>query len=166
MAQRSQSAGPPAAAFGPAWRALVGDWVSVEPSKAGSGTSSFQFELDGRAIVRRNRAEIATGAAKTTTPHEDLMVIYPAGAGNTARALYVDNEDHVIQYVAAWSADGRVLTFLSDAIRGAPRFRLIYEFQSASDVNIRFEVATPDNPDAFKPYLTGKVRRAATAPAR
>jgi hypothetical protein len=166
MTQRGQSAGPPAAVFGPAWRALVGDWESVEPAQAGSGASSFRLELDGRAIIRRNRAEIATGAARTATPHEDMMVIYPTGAGNAARALYVDNEDHVVQYAASWSPDGKVLTFVSDAIPGAPRFRLIYEFQSASEVAIRFEMAAPDSPDAFKPYVTGKARRTATAPGR
>jgi hypothetical protein len=166
MAQSRQGGGPPAAVFGPAWRALIGDWVSVEPAQTGSGASSFRLELDGRAIVRRNRAEIASGAARTTTPHEDLMVIYPIGTGNAARALYVDNEDHVIQYAASWSPDGKVLTFVSDAAPGAPRFRLVYAFQSASDVSIAFEIATPDNPDTFKTYVTGKARRTASAPAR
>jgi hypothetical protein len=141
-AQISPGVAPPAAGFGPGWRVLIGDWVSVEP------------------------AEIATGAAGTSTPHEDLTVIYPAGTGDAARALYVDNEGHVIQYAASWSDDGRALTFVSDAVPGAPRFRLIYEFHSSSDVAIRFEVATPDSPSAFKPYVTGRARRTTSAPAR
>jgi hypothetical protein len=166
MAQDGQGTGPARAPFGPAWSALIGEWVSVEPAQAGSGISSFRFELDGHAIIRRNRAEVAAGAARTTTPHEDLMMIYPDGAGDAARALYVDNEDHVIQYVATWSSGGKVLTFVSDAVPGAPRFRLVYQFQSASDVTVTFEIATPDNPNAFKPYVTGRARRTSTAPAR
>jgi hypothetical protein len=165
-ARSGQGAAPPAAGLGPAWRALVGDWVSVEPPQSGSGASSFRWELDGHAIIRRSRAEIATGAAKTATPHEDLMVIYPAETGDAARALYVDNEGHAIQYAASWSGDGRVLTFVSDAVPGAPRFRLVYEFQSPSDVAIRFEIAAPGNPSAFKPYVTGRARRTSSAPAR
>jgi hypothetical protein len=161
--QETRSAPP---AFGAAWRVLVGDWVSVEPAPTGSGASSFRFELDGHAIVRRNRAEVTSGAAKTAKPHEDLMVVYPTGPGDAARALYVDNEGHVIQYAATWSPDFKVLTFLSDAVPGAPRFRLTYQFQSASEVSITFEIASPDSPAAFKPYVTGRARRTAAAPAR
>jgi hypothetical protein len=58
------------------------------------------------------------------------------------------------------------LTFVSDAIPGAPRFRLIYELQSPSDAVIRFEIATPDSPLAFRPYVTGRARRTSAAPAR
>jgi hypothetical protein len=91
--------------------------------------------------------------------HEDLLVIYTGPKPGEARALYVDNEDHVIQYLATWSADGKTLTFVSDVTPGAPRFRMTCRIQSTDGHVLDFDIAPPGSPDAFKPYVSGKLRR-------
>jgi hypothetical protein len=91
--------------------------------------------------------------------HDDLMVIYREAAGKPARAIYFDNEGHVIQYTLSFSADDRTLTFVSEAAPAAPRFRLKYAKGAGETVRIKFEIAPPGKPDAFKTYLEGSARR-------
>ena len=131
-----QGATPAAAssAFGPQWRVLIGEWAGDGGGQPGSaGRTSYRFEVGERAIVRRNRADVAASAGRPASVHEDLLVIYSGAKPGEARALYVDNEDHVIQYSAAWSADGMTLTFVSDVMPTAPRFRMTYKIQSADE---------------------------------
>jgi hypothetical protein len=40
-----------------------------------------------------------------------------------------------------------------------PRFRLTYSKIDSSSVNIVFEMASPDAPDAFRTYLEGKANK-------
>jgi hypothetical protein len=58
------------------------------------------------------------------------------------------------------------VVFLSDAAPGAPRFRLTYAWTGATpaEVALTFEIAPPNAPDTFKPYITSKVRRDGPAP--
>jgi hypothetical protein len=149
--------------FGPQWRALIGEWAGDGGGQPGSATgrTSYRFEVGERAIIRRNRAEIAATAGRPAAMHEDLLVIYAGSKPGEARALYVDNEDHVIQYTAAWSADGKTLTFVSDAAPGTPRFRMTYRIRSNDDHVLDFDIAPPGSPDAFKPYVSGALKRIA-----
>jgi hypothetical protein len=154
---RAESKDDPWAAF----RFLAGEWVGEGDGAPGKGSGSFTLtpELGGKVLVRRNRADYPAAGGRPAVAHEDLMVIEPPAAGRGARATYWDNEGHVIHYMAAPSADGKGLTFLSDVVAGAPRFRLTYTKLEADKVNIKFEFAPPGKPDAFTTYLEGKVRR-------
>lgn len=158
-----QTAAPAAAApaFGPQWRVLIGDWAGDGGGQPGSATgrTSYRFEVGERAIIRRNRADVAASAGRPASVHEDLLVIYAGSKPGEARALYVDNEDHVIQYTAAWSADGKALTFVSDMVASAPRFRMTYKILSADEHVLDFDIAPPGSPDGFKPYVSGKLKR-------
>jgi hypothetical protein len=78
--------------------------------------------------------------------------------GKRSRAIYFDNEDHVIQYTVTSSKDDKSLTFLSDAVAVAPRFRLTYT-KKGKGLRITFENAPPGNPDAFRTYLEGSAHR-------
>lgn len=53
------------------------------------------------------------------------MVVYPAAPGSL-RAIYFDNEDHVIQYAVTTSDSPPSVVFLIDDVPGRPRFRLSY----------------------------------------
>jgi hypothetical protein len=41
-----------------------------------------------------------------------------------------------------------------------PRFRLVYTRLAADSVDVKFEMAPPGNPDAFKVYTEGVTKRA------
>jgi hypothetical protein len=140
---------------------LVGDWIgegSGQPGK-GSGFFSFAWDLQKKVLVRRNRAEYPASQGRPAISHEDLMVIYRGETAGPTRAIYFDNEGHVINYVATVSDDKRTLTFQSDAAPSAPRFRLSYTKRGDDAVDIKFEIAPPGKPDGFKAYLEGSARR-------
>ncbi len=160
----------PAAATVPAadpwagWRFLAGDWTGEGGKDQGTGAFSFRFELDDHVLVRRNHADIPAMNGRPAARHDDLMVVYP-GAGKK-EATYWDNEGHVLLYTADLSADGKTLTFVTAPVPSAPRFRLTYTKTSDATLDIRFEIAPPQSPEAFTTYLSGRARRAAAAPAR
>ncbi len=147
------------------YRFLVGEWTGEgggEPGK-GSGRFSFDWDLQEKVLVRRNRAEYPAAQGRPAFSHEDLMVIYRADRGGPTKAIYFDSEDHVINYAVTFSDDRRTLTFLSDAVPAAPRFRLSYTKDQDDSMRIKFEIAPPGKPGGFKTYLEGNARRQ-TAP--
>ena len=155
-AQAQPAAGT--AKFGSKWRLLLGDWAGEGPKGAASGSCSFRFELGEHIIVRTNHAELPASGARQATAHDDFMVIYPGSAENQGRAMYWDNEGHVIEYSASWATDGNTLTFVSKAGPG-PQFRLIYQKVDADALSVSFEIAPPGQAGAFKPYTSGRIRR-------
>jgi hypothetical protein len=148
------------------YRFLLGDWVGEDsggPGK-GSGKISFRLDLQDNVIVRKNRAEYPAAQGRPAATHEDLMVIYRAEGGNHTKAIYFDNEGHVIQYTASFSEDKETLIFVSAAAPTTPRFRLSYTKGEQGSVGIKFEIAPPGKPDAFRLYLEGKARRERAKP--
>lgn len=132
---------------------LFGDWDGIGSGAPGesAGRFSLREDLGGNVLVRRNEADTPRGR------HEDLMVVYHAAPGPD-RAIYFDNEGHVIHYtLEAASAPGQA-TFVSDAVAGMPRFRLTYRLNDDGTVNIAFAIAPPGAAE-FKTYLEGAARR-------
>src|ERR1700730_15668872 len=109
-----QSQAPKEAANWDAFRFLIGEWVGEGTGAPGEATGgfSFSFDLDGQILVRRNRSDYPATKEKPAYSHTDLMVIYKGSEG--ARAIYFDNEGHVIHYAVSLSKDQATLTFLSD----------------------------------------------------
>ena len=132
---------------------LIGEWPSTGTGKPGEGkgTAVFERSLQDRVILRKSYAQYPASR------HDDLMIIYAAQGG--ARADYHDSEGHVIRYAVTSRAPGQAV-FVSDAITGAPRFRLSYKLQGADVLKGEFEIAPPNAPDAFKPYLNWESRKA------
>jgi hypothetical protein len=87
------------------------------------------------------------------------MVIYRGDGSAPTKAIYFDNEGHVIHYTASFSDDKQTLVFVSEAAKSTPRFRLSYKKGERGSVGIKFEIAPPGNPDGFKTYLEAKARR-------
>lgn len=136
-------AAPPAS---PAWDALAslaGEWEAV--GEGASGGFSLAYDLDQRVLVRRNKA----GA------HQDLTVIHRQDSA--VRADYYDNEGHVIRYTVT-ATPGRIV-FLGDTLASQPRFRLTYVLAAPDRLEIDFDIAPPNAPDAFRNYLRGAARR-------
>ena len=138
---------------------LVGEWVGEGERGQGTGNFSFAPDLDGKILVRRNRADIPAANGRPAVSHNDLLIVYRGGDGRRNKAVYFDNEDHVIEYTVASSADGKSLAFTSDPSTKAPRFRLTYVKIDDGKVAIKFEIAPPGHPEQFRVYLSGTARR-------
>ncbi len=138
---------------------LVGEWVGEDTPGQGTGSFSFAPDLDGKILVRKNRADIPRSNGRPAAHHQDLLVVYRGGDGQRNKAVYFDNEDHVIDYTVAPSADGKSLAFTSEPSPKAPRFRLTYVKIDDGKVAIKFEIAPPGRPEQFQTYLSGTARR-------
>jgi hypothetical protein len=143
------------------FRFLLGEWVGEGSGRPGEGKGQFSLtpDLQGKILVRKNRADYPAAGGRPALHHEDLMIIYPTEDGKEHKAIYFDSEGHVVQYAASFSQDEQTLTMVSDARPSSPRFRLSYTRQAEGRVGIKFEMAPPGKPDAFKTYLNGSARR-------
>ena len=132
---------------------LMGEWVGEGDGKPGDATGAFSFalDLDKKIAVRKNHADLKDGV------HDDLMIAYPDPAGKGLRAIYFDNEGHVISYAVEAVSDG--VRFISDAAAPGPRFRLTYKKTGERTVSIQFDISPPSKPDAFAPYIAAGARK-------
>jgi hypothetical protein len=138
------------------WQFLIGEWVGEgngQPGK-GSGTFSFNPDLDGNILVRKSHTEFPAINNKPAFNHDDLLIIYKNNTGIPSKAIYFDNENHTINYDISYS-DSSIL-FTSESIQNNPRFRLAYTKLGDNKLNVRFEIASPQNPDKFNTYLEGR----------
>jgi hypothetical protein len=142
---------------------LVGEWPSSGSAQpgAGSGKAVFARGLQDRVIVRTSYAEYPGAPGQPASRHDDLTIIFAAPDG-AIRADYYDNEGHVIRYAVEVPAPGRAV-LLSEPVASQPRFRLSYALDPAGVLEGEFAIAPPGAPDAFKPYLTWKSRKATTS---
>ena len=146
------------------WKALqslVGTWEGVGEGGPGSGGGQFSFSSDllDRIIVRKNHSEYPASEGRPAIVHDDLLVAYQEDSTRGVRAIYFDNEGHVINYAVDASPDGKTVTFLSAPASSGPRYRQSYVRKDGEELVLRFEIAPPGKPDAFKMYLEGKARR-------
>jgi hypothetical protein len=86
------------------------------------------------------------------------MTIYVEG--DSVRALYVDNEGHVIRYVSPTTGDAGASSavLVSDPSQQGPAFRLTYVPTAEGAVAGTFEIARPGSTD-FKAYLSWRMSR-------
>ena len=131
---------------------LLGNWTGVAneketPRGAGQGGFTFEPQLEGKIVVRRNAAEYTSGPR-----HDDLMVIYLEGS---PRAIYFDSEGHVIRYNLTFPEPGRAV-FESDGTQPGPRYRLTYWLEK-SELRGKFEIAPPGA--AYAPYMSWGARK-------
>ena len=140
-----------------AWQPFLGTWVGSGSGQPGQGAGEFTLEpsLQAAVLVRHNFADYPATKEKAAYRHDDLMVIY--ADGDKTRADYWDNEDHVIRYGAVVS--GNKLVFVSDEAQPGPRFRLTYAATGADTLQLRFEIALPNDRSAFKTYIAAEARR-------
>lgn len=152
----------PAQSSGDAWadyRGIVGEWVAEGDGSGGTGQFSLAFDLNEKILVRRNHADVPAQGQRPASKHDDLMILYHAPGGKAVRAIYFDNEEHVIEYTATWSDDKKTLTLVSAANAPGPRFRLTYKKLEDDKLNVQFEIASPGKPNDFQKYVDGTCRR-------
>jgi hypothetical protein len=143
-----------------AWQFLLGEWVGEGTGEPGQGAGRFTFALDLQQtiLVRRNHTDFPATTGPQPSAHDDLMVVYQQAGGPT-RAIYFDNEGHVINYSVELSRGAGAVIFLSDPVPSAPRFRLSYAQEQGQALRITFEIAPPDRPQQFFAYLDGRAHR-------
>ena len=145
---------PPAVAPDPfhALAFLDGNW---EAKATGAGTSSgtyaFKHELSGHILARVATSDVSCkGPADFDCDHNDLLYVYAEAPGQPLKAIYFDNEGHVIHYNVTTPAPTTVV-FLSDGSQPGPQFRLTYELKDAT-MSGKFQMHLPGQAE-WKSYL-------------
>ncbi len=141
------------------WQFVLGEWQGEGSGEPGDGTAVFSFypDLQQNVLVRRNRVDYPAVDAQPAWFHEDLLIVYPEL--EQARAIYFDNEGHVIHYSVDGSSEQERISFVSEAAPMAPRFRLSYYKKPDQRLWITFEIAPPGQPDNFLVYTEGSAWR-------
>ena len=126
---------------------LIGSWsspVSGQPGQGVSDSTTFSYELDKKIIVRKSRAEFAPEPREAQgLVHEDLLVTYQQPGETHFRAIYFDNESHIIHYTLSFPARQPAVVFESEASETSPRARLNYETAGEDTLVTEFFVAAP-----------------------
>jgi hypothetical protein len=141
------------------WNFLIGEWVGEGNGQPGQGEGKFTFQtdLDGNILVRKNHTAFPETATSKAFVHEDLLIVYPGSGSAPQEGIYFDNEGHTIKYKVSFTENSVILT--SDLVAGTPRFRLSYALIDNKTVKIDFEIASPQAPEEFKMYLSGKAMK-------
>ena len=137
---------------------LIGEWVGTgggSISGKGEGGSKFKFDLDSNVIVRENYAQYPEQNNGAGYTHRDLMIIYYQSS--KPKAIYFDNEKHVINYNIDFS-ENKVI-FTSEEVKGIPQFRLTYEGAGENKMKLSFEMAPPNAPGKFGSFLTAEMHK-------
>lgn len=139
---------------------LVGPWMGVGSGSPGEGSGyfTFAFDLDSTVLVRKNHSEYPPAAGETQgTVHDDLMIVYRDPNSGGFRAVYFDNEGHVIHYVVSCSSEPLAVTFDSEPGPGRPHYRLLYTQEQSGLVSIEFLIGPPGG--ELKRYLKGSAQK-------
>ena len=140
---------------------LLGTWTATgsgKPGESTSGATTFSYDLDRRILVRKNRAEYPPKSGETAKQvHEDLLIIYPPSGRQHFRAIYFDNEGHVINYRLSFPAKQPSVVFDSEDAKQQPGFRLVYETTKEGGLSVEFLIAPPGG--QLKSYVKGVLKR-------
>ena len=114
-------------------RFLEGTWearTQGASAASSSGVYTFRMELGNHILARHSSTDPGCkGPATFDCEHGDLLYVYQDSAGEPLKAIYFDNEGHVIHYNVSAASPGTVI-FLSEPSPG-PRFRLVYELKNS-----------------------------------
>lgn len=137
------------------FNSLIGNWSGEGKGKPGNGAGYFSFKLDlsNNILVRNSHAEYPATKDKPLIVHDDLMIVYPDKSGNPNRAIYFDNEGHVINYSITFQNDSDIV-FTSQRIPDVPVFKLTYSGIDTNLVNVKFEMS--NDGEKFITYVEGR----------
>ena len=137
---------------------LISDWKGEGSGKPGEGEGYFTFnlDLDRNILIRTSHTEYPATKDSPATVHKDLMIIYRDNTGTADRAIYFDNENHVINYSISYSNNNDIV-FISDKIPDIPIFRLTYSIIDDITVYIKFEMS--QDGEKYFTYVQGRSKR-------
>ena len=137
-----------------AWKSLgflEGTWdAKTTGGPAVAGSYVFRKELGGHIMARHSKTGSCKGPADFDCEHGDLLYIFEEAPGAQLKAIYFDNEGHVLHYSVASSTPNSV-TFLTDPAVPGPQFRLVYELKGAVMTG-KFQMHMPGQ-EEWKSYL-------------
>jgi hypothetical protein len=135
-------------------RFLLGAWEAKTQGgfagAAASGTYIFRLELRDHVLARHSASAGCKGPADFDCDHGDLLYLYQDAAGQPPKAIYFDNEGHVIHYEVTTPAPNTAV-LLSAASPNGPQFRLVYELKG-SLMQGKFQLRMPGESE-FHSYL-------------
>ncbi len=134
---------------------LQGTWAAnAESGTAGassSGLYAFEYELKQHVLSRVSKSPVTCkGPATFDCEHSDLLYVYQDAEGQPLKAIYFDNEGHVIHYNVS-TPDPTTVVFLSDASGTGPQFRLTYQRKNLTMYG-KFQMRMPGQ-EEWKSYL-------------
>jgi hypothetical protein len=139
------------------WKALSflqGTWEAKATGDGGvsaSGSYTFRTELGDHILARHSSRDAGCkGPSTFDCDHGDLLYVYQDAPGQAFKAIYFDNEGHVIHYLVSTPAPATAL-FLSDGSQPGPQFRLVYELKGAVMWG-KFQMQMPGQTE-WKSYL-------------
>ena len=140
------------------WNYLIGSWKGEGEGKPGEGSGYFSFskDLDSKILIRKNHSEYPATNDRPQIIHDDLMIVYLDAEFKPFKAIYFDNENHVINYSINYNDVNGSIIFISEPSDNSPRFRLTYIKLNENNLKIKFEFAPPGKPESFTIYLEGK----------
>ena len=116
-----------------------------------AGTYTFQRELGKRILARHSKTSTGCKGPETfDCDHGDLLYVYQEQPNQGLKAIYFDNEGHVIHYDVSTPTPNTAI-FLSETSQQGPRFRLVYELKGTSMAG-KFQMQIPGQAD-WKSYL-------------
>ncbi len=137
-----------------------GSWSGGgHPGQVTTGTCTFKPDLNGTVLRRVVHLEYPATKERAAFSHDDLLYVYRDPADSSLRAIFFDNENHVIRYAVTVNPGGDSIQFLSDAAPGGTRARMTYQQGGSDSVTETFELAPPGKPDAFVKYVEFTAKR-------
>ena len=134
-------------------RFLIGSWeANTTGGSAGAtvtGRYSFALELHDHLLARHSADASCQAPVDYNCEHSDLLYIYRDASQHALRAIYFDNEGHVINYEIT-TPEPNTAVFLSPSVPG-PRFRLTYRLENGV-MQGAFDIRMPGALD-FQTYL-------------
>jgi hypothetical protein len=135
-------------------RFLEGTWdAKTQGETSGvnaTGAYTFRKELGGHILARHTSATGCKGPVDFNCEHGDLLYIYQDLPDQPLKAIYFDNEGHVIHYTISTPTPTSAV-FLSDPSAPGPQFRLTYEL-SGTLMSGKFQIHMPGQA-GWKSYL-------------
>jgi hypothetical protein len=133
---------------------LEGEWSAATAGGAGTpnviGTYVFRKELGGHVLARHSSNASCKGPSDFDCEHGDLLYVFVEGPEHDLKAIYFDNEGHVIHYSVSAPTSSSVI-FLSDPSIPGPQFRLVYELKDKV-MSGKFQMHMPSQSE-WKSYL-------------
>ena len=134
---------------------LEGTWdaktLGGSASAQATGTYTFERELKSHVLARNTRAgSSCQGPSAFDCEHSDLLYVYVDSAQQALKAIYFDNEGHVIHYDVS-IPDPTTAIFLSSEHDPGPQFRLVYELKNTA-MSGKFQIRMPGQKE-WQSYL-------------